>query len=103
MYAKFCYNKNKSELCWIESFNIVGSPITSFGIPKHRISGGIFTTKPAEYFSQIPQFLQNDIKNKNQDIEFYSDDVEDIRKYLQENPFIIAFKKLRQENPEIFK
>lgn len=103
LYATFCYNKNESELCWIESFNIFGSPITTFGIPKHRVSGGIFTAKPAEYFSQIPEFLQEDLKHKNPNINFYNNETYDIREYIQENPFIIAFKKLRQENPEIFK
>lgn len=102
LYVTFCYQKNEPQLCWVESFNIFGSPITTFGIPKHRVSGGIFTTKPAEYFSQIPEFLQENLKHKNPNINFYNNETYDIREYIQENPFIIAFKKLRQENPKIF-
>lgn len=102
LYVTICYDKKDRELCWVESFNIFGSPITSFGIQKHRISGGLFTAKPAEYFSQIPKFLQEDMKRKNPDIKFKDSSTYDIREYLQENPFIIAFKKLRENHKEFF-
>lgn len=102
LYATICYNKNEPELCWVESFNIFGSPITSFGIPKHRVSGGLFTAKPAEYFSQIPRFLQEDMKRKNPDIDFDDEKIYDIREYLQKNPFIVAFKKLRETHKAYF-
>lgn len=102
LYVTICYNKNERELCWVESFNIFDSPITTFGIPKHRVSGGIFTAKPSEYFSQIPKFLQEDMKRKNPDMDFYGDETYDIREYLQENPFIVAFKKLRETHKAYF-
>ncbi len=96
VFARIAHKTDEPELCWVEEIFVKDSPITSFGIPKHRISGGLFTAKPKEYFGQIPKFIQDDLIAQNPNISQGSDSTHDIRKYLQGNPFIIKFKELRQ-------
>ncbi|MBS9775199.1 hypothetical protein KGV52_00635 [Candidatus Gracilibacteria bacterium] len=96
VFARIVHKKNEPDLCWVEEIFVDGSPITSFGIPKHRISSGAFTTKPKEYGDQIPdfivqQFLQDNPKHKK----MHDGLTYDIRKYIQGNPFIVKFKEAR--------
>lgn len=83
------------ELYWIEEITLDNSPITSYWIPKHRISSGLLTVKPYEYGAQIPEFIKKDMRRNNPSADIYLDESYDIREYIQDNPIIREFKKIQ--------
>lgn len=62
---------------------------TSFLTQRNPISWGLLTTKPLEYFSQVPQFVRD-----NPTLPEYGNYV-DIRPLMQNNPLIKEFRKLQ--------
>lgn len=87
----------KNNLYYVEQFFIENSSITSYWIPKYRLSSGIFTAKPEEYWNQIPGFIVEDIEKKNW-WKLKDNIIYPIVEYLQDNPFIVAFKKYKEKN-----
>lgn len=76
------------ELLWVEDISYdISDNMTSWGIRRKQIHGGIATTKPLEYYFQCPKYIkENGVPIGKQYI--------DIRPYIQWNPLIQKAKIL---------
>lgn len=86
----FAWTKDRPDLVWIENILHEGVPVDSFGIPKRVFNGGLITAKPADYFEQVPEFMQREGKK----LYVWSDTYVDMRPWLQDNPLVVQFKRL---------
>jgi len=85
----FVYAKNSPDLVLIENIRLPNAQMDSFNLPKIMFNGVMLTAKPAVYDYQIPFTMR---KNK---IHFDGHEYYDIRSFLQDNPLITTFKRLR--------
>lgn len=86
----FAWTKDRPDLIWIENILIKDCPVDSFGIPQVVFNGWLLTAKPAEYLSQVPEYIAKNWRKLTEGKDPYID----IRTFLQENPLIVQFKKL---------
>ncbi|MDO4714615.1 MAG: hypothetical protein Q4B28_08550, partial [bacterium] len=81
----------KDGLAWVENIIFADDEGTSFLTQKNPISGGLLTTKPLEYATQVPQFVR-----ENPSLPEYYPYI-DIRSLMQHNPLIKQWKTLHQQ------
>lgn len=79
---------------WLARIRLADAPVSSFGTDKIIIDSGALTLKPIEYTSQI----KNLIKGQDYDEKIISGTYVDIRKFLQNFPPIIEYKKYKEKS-----
>lgn len=80
----------KDKLSRVENVVFADDAGTSFLTQKNPISAGLLTTKPLEYFSQVPQFVRDEPSLDEFEYRYV-----DIRPLMQNNPLIKEWKKLQ--------
>lgn len=56
---------DEPELFWVEEIVVKNSPMTTYGISKHRISSGLLTAKPEEYQGQYPLCIDDELRKQH--------------------------------------
>lgn len=84
---------NNPNLVWVENIEFTNSKINSYWFSSETINAWLLTTKPIEYYSQMPKWVR--LQSLNREVELVSyDDYVDIRDIIQWNPLIQAYKSI---------